>query len=261
MGIITRADSPRWTSVRMMEVMKPSDLIELVRLAIAVCSVLTAGVALTALRGRTPADRDDAAPFLRIAVPWALVSGAAAFFLSHGGKSDLGVVLLPVGTMIGVGLAIASLFFPPARRAFDRLTDYDVRAISAWRTVFGAFLFAGAGLGLFPPVFALVAGTGDLVAGALATVSPRSLAVGGGRGSRFARLLVHGVGAVDFVDVLAMAFLVVRPWLIETGSPGPSLLLPWLAVPIVLALNLHGLRSALTEGHAREDGLEPARGV
>src|SRR5262249_16841508 len=153
----------------------------------------------------------------------------------------------------------ASLFFPPARLAFDRLRDRDVRAISAWRTVFGAFLFAGAGFGLFPPVFALVAGTGDLVAGSLATLSPRSLEAG--RGSPARRLLVHGVGAVDFVDVLAMAFLVVRPWLIETGSPGPSLVLPWVAVPTVLALNLHGLRSALTEGHAREDGLEPARGV
>jgi hypothetical protein len=239
-----------------------SDLVGLVRVSITLSSVLTAHVALAALRGRTTKERVDAAPFSRLALGWALVAGAAALVLSHTPLASLGVRLLPVGTLAGVALGIGSLFHAPARRAFDRLRDEDVRAISAYRTLFGAFLFAGAGLGLFPPLFAVVAGTGDLVAGWLATVAPRSLAADG---SRAGRLVVHGFGAADLVDVLALAILVVRPWLVETGSPGPSLLLPWVAVPILFALNLHGLRSALSAPRrspgALEDGLEPARGV
>jgi hypothetical protein len=259
----------------MVNVMKVSDLVEVVRWAIALCSVLTAFVALVALRGRTPDARARTAPFFWLVLGWATLAGAFALVLSHTRFVPVGIRLLPAGTLAGVTLAIGSLSFAPARDAFDRLTDSDVRAIAAWRTVFGAFLFAGAGLGLLPPIFALLAGTGDLVVGGITTTIPRSLGPGG---NRVARLVVHGIGAADFVDVLALAVLVVRPWLVETGSRGPSLLLPWVAVPILFAQNLHGLRSALTEtsrrsrrsrcsparedaSDARQDGLEPARGL
>jgi hypothetical protein len=230
-----------------------------------VSAAMTAFDALGALRGRTSEERAQAAPFFRIALAWALLAGAAAVVVSAVGLTPQ---LLLVGPVVGVSLAIASLFHAPARRAFDRLRDADVRAISAYRTLFGAFLFAGAGFGLFPPVFALVAGTGDLVAGWLAAIAPRSLAASG---SRTWRLVVHGYGTADLVDVLVLVPLVVRPWLIQTGSAGPSLLLPWVAVPVLFATNLHGLRSALTQGNAKprasdaagalEDGFEPARGV
>jgi hypothetical protein len=200
-------------------VMNNSDLVSLVRIAIAASSVLTALVAFRALRGKTPEEHADAAPFLRLALGWGVGVGVIAALLSHTRLVQVGVQVLPLGMFGGVGLAVASLFFAPARRAFDRLSDADTRALSACRTLFGAFLFAGAALGLFPPSFALLAGTGDLVAGWLASTMPSRLGAGG---SRAARLVVHGIGAVDFVDVLAVAIFVVRPWLIETGSSARS---------------------------------------
>jgi len=61
------------------------------------------------------------------------------------------------------------------------------------------------------------------------------------------RWLVHGWGALDLIDVAVLGTLVVRPWLIEQQSLGPSMLLPWMAVPLLFALNLHGLRSLTVE--------------
>ncbi len=245
--------------------MDVTDLAVPVRWTITITAVVCAVTALRALSGRTADARADAAPFIRRASVWAVVAGGAAFALSHTPLLHLGAAVLPLGAVVGIGLAGASLFYGPARRAFDRLEDSDVRALSSYRAIFGAFLFAGAALGLFPPIFALLAGTGDLVAGWLAAAAPRSLAAGG---SRAARWVVHGWGVLDLLDVFALIVLVVRPWLVETGSPGPSLLLPWLAVPVLFALNIHGLRRTIEEvrgappeRRALSAGSEPPRGV
>ena len=99
-----------------------------------------------------------------------------------------------------------------------------------------------------PTGFALPAGLGDLLAGALALAVPGSLAAGGHRGLR---LLVFGVGLVDFINVIALQVLVLVPWLTQTHSLGISLLLPWVAVPLLATLNLHGLRRVVTELFSR----------
>ncbi|MEZ4445111.1 MAG: hypothetical protein R3B72_38920 [Polyangiaceae bacterium] len=176
--------------------------------------------------------------FRSYAATWMIGAAAAAFVVSHTGLLGTGAQYLPHGVAVGFVVAIGSLFSRRAREAFDRLSDSDVRFLMSFRMVFGAFLYAGAGIGLFPLVFALTAGTGDLLAGWLATIAPSRLDSGGPSGWRW---VVHGWGAIDLVDVAVLGTFVVRPWLLEHGSLGPSLLLPWVAVPLLFALNLHGL--------------------
>ena len=81
----------------------------------------------------------------------------------------------------------------------------------------------------------------------LSAVAKESIVNGGGRKWRW---LVHGWGTVDLIDVAILGTFVVQPWIVTTQSPGPSLLLPWLAVPLLLALNLHGLRKNFKESQS-----------
>ncbi len=219
-----------------------ASLVTPARVAVAL-SVLTL-VALTAHALRRA--RPDGTRALWVA---AAVLGVPATVLSMAPMSPLTLVLLPVGVFVGLGLAVASVLHAPTREAFESFDDGAVRSLLGYRATFGAFLFAGAALELFPPSFAWTAGLGDLVVGWLAHVAPRSIGRGGSRGWR---LLVHGVGFVDLVQVVFLAMTVVRPWLAvraEAGHVvlGPPLLLPWIGVPLMLAINLHGLRSAWRE--------------
>ena len=190
------------------------------------------------------------------ALSWAcVVVGVPATALSMTPFSTFTLLLLPLGVFLGLGLAIGSLFHAPTREAFESLDDGAVRTLLGYRATFGAFLFAGAALDLFPPSFAWTAGLGDLAVGWLAHVAPGSI---GRQGARGWRLLVHGVGLVDLLQVVFLAMTVVRPWLVaraELGEVvlGPPLLLPWVGVPLMLAINLHGLRSAWRE-RSTEDG-------
>lgn len=185
----------------------------------------------------------------RLAETACLALGAPALVLSFLPLSSLALLALPVGVFVGVGLAIASLAHAPTRAAFDALDDGTIRTLLGYRATFGAFLIAGAALGSFPPMFAWTAGLGDLLVAWLAHAAPSSLARGGGR---VGRLLVHGVGVLDLIEVIVLAMLVVRPWLFarfeaDPSFAGPPLLLPWLGVPLMLALNVHGLRRAVAE--------------
>ena len=102
----------------------------------------------------------------------------------------------------------------------------------------------GAALGLFPTIFAMTAGLGDLLAGWLPVVAKGQL---NGPKNKTWRAIVHGWGVLDLLDVAVLGTFVVQPWLVENNSPGPSLLLPWMAVPLLLALNLHGLRKLFSK--------------
>lgn len=215
---------------------QPNDLVSPLRAAITATALVCALLFWRRLRSPGPA-----AAFDRALGAWLAIMLPVAALFTHTRLFGNGAAFLPFGVAPGFALAIASLWWPAARQRFDRLPDGDVRLLMSFRAIFGAFIFAGAGLGLFPAVFAVTAGLGDLLAGWLATVA------GGGldaRGARPWRWLVHGWGALDLFDVAALGTLVVTPWIVETGSPGPSLLLPWVCVPLLLALNLHGLRAA-----------------
>lgn len=165
--------------------------------------------------------------------------------------------LFPFGLALGLGAAAVSLLRPGARRAFDALSDGDVRLMLGFRAIYGALLFGMAGVGLIAPAFALTAGLGDLAVGWLALVVPHPLDA---TGPRSWRLLVHGIGLLDLMQVVVLAVTVVRPWSAQHGDVTTTMTLPWVAVPLMMALNLHGFRQACTarERESRSHGSELA---
>jgi hypothetical protein len=164
-----------------------------------------------------------------------------------------------IGMVAALVAALATLASRRARAAFDALDDTDVRLLLTFRAIYGALLFALASLGHFPPRFALTAGLGDLAVTWIALSLPARLDV---RGPRWARLVAHGFGLADMLMVLYFAVTLVRPWSIAHGNATTTMTLPWLAVPLMLALNAHGVRRAAgARPEPVRDGSEPARGL
>jgi hypothetical protein len=192
------------------------------------------------LRG-DPRDRPS---ILRIAVPWLAVAGASGMFFSHVTRAVPVAAMVPAVAVVGVGLGVAALFSSRVAARFTNLIDGQWRLLMLYRAVFGALILAGGAQGLLPAAFALPVGVGDLLVGALAVLLPGSLAAGG---SRATRLVVFGVGALDLTYALIMIVRVLVPWLAETQSPGLSLLLPWVGVPLMMTINLFGMRQLFAE--------------
>lgn len=192
-------------------------------------------------------DKDGIQNFLKPLKIWMFTMGGIALVFTHTTILGLAGRYLPFGVASGFVCAFASLWWTPAQKAFDYLDDYKIRSLMSYRSIFGAFLIAGAALELFPPIFAMTAGIGDLLAGWLAQSSKKSLTA---EENRVWRYLTHGWGVLDLLDVAVLGTFIVRPWLIEKQSLGPSMLLPWMAVPLLLALNLHGLRRLLKKNIA-----------
>ena len=205
---------------------------------------------------QAPRQRAAAGP-----LPWLLGAFAVAAAFAHVPALTATLPrLFPVGIALGLVAAAGSLFVPAARRAFAAVSDGDMRLMLAYRAIYGGLLFGLAGVGVMPPAFALSAGLGDLVVGWLALAAPRSIDAAGPRGWR---LLVHGLGLLDLLQVMALAALVVRPWSALHHNATDVMTLPWVAVPLMLALNLHGFWQGCT-ARATESGshgLEPARGL
>lgn len=183
---------------------------------------------------------------LRIALlAWGIPLMLGALVLTYGGiPRGLVLTLFPIVTALSSALALASLPWRPMRDAMASLSDSEVRHLLAFRAVFGMFIVGGASAGLFPEGFAWTGGLGDLIVSWLASASPTSLDA---RGPKPMRILVHAVGVLDLMQVAFHIATLVLPWLRANDSPGPTAFLPWIGVPLMLALNLHGLRSALLE--------------
>jgi hypothetical protein len=237
------------------------DFTDLIRWAISLTALVCVVALLAAVR------KTGQRTFARALLLWAVPVGAAALLLSHAPMpAGLGPRLLPLGLLFGLAAGLGSLGWRAARDAFDAMPDATWRHLTAFRGVFGALLLAAGATGQVLPVFGLEAGLGDLTTAWLASASPRPLSAGGSKGWR---LLVHGVGLVDFFNVFVLLATVVRPWLLQQPGLGVSLLLPWLAVPVLLTVNLHGLRRTLEELRSRAaagpqpglDGPEPAGGL
>ena len=212
--------------------------IEPIRITVSGFALLTVAAVVGALRP------SDAGPWRGVVLGWGASAAIAGLFFTHVARAVPAPALVPAVAGIGLALAVASGFSERVRRLFDALDDRQWRSLMLLRAVFGALLLASGGTGLMPVAFALPAGLGDLFVGGLALAAPGSLAAGGNRG---ARLLVFGVGIVDFINVIALQATVLVPWLAQSHSVGTSLLLPWLAVPVLAALNMHGLRRVLGE--------------
>jgi hypothetical protein len=165
----------------------------------------------------------------------------AAAFAHLPPLTDTLPITFPIGMALGLAVAIGSLAWPAAREAFDRLDDGSVRILLSFRAIFGAWIFGLAALGQFSPRFALEAGLGDLAVAWIALSMPVRLDE---PGPGWARALVHGVGLVDLVNVLVLAVTVVRPFSLAQGNATTVVPLPWVAVPLMFALNAHGVRRA-----------------
>ena len=195
----------------------------------------------------------------------------AAAFSHVQPLTELLRVVFPIGLALGLAVAGGSLAWPAARSAFDALSEGDVRHMLAFRGIYGGLLLALGALGRLPLSFALAAGLGDLTVAWLAAMVPGALSAGG---NRAARLFVHGLGLLDLIQALAIAVVVVRPWSLAHANSTTSMTLPWVAVPLMVALNAHGIRQAWRSspssahashaGRSREPerhGSEPAGGV
>lgn len=172
-----------------------------------------------------------------LGVPFAIAAGFAHIALLR----DTLMTTFPIGFGLGIAAALATLAWRTGRAAFDALTDADLRLLLSFRGFYGALLLGLAAIGHMPLGFALSAGLGDLLVAWLALSVPTSLAAHGPRG---ARLLIHGLGLADIVQVVVLAVLVVRPWSVAHDNAVTSMTLPWVAVPLMLALSAHGLRQA-----------------
>jgi hypothetical protein len=221
-------------------------LVEPIRITIGVFTLATVVAFFGALRG-TGGGRSV---LLRVVPVWLALATVGATVLSHVLRGVPLPALVPAGAGVGLLLGVAALFSPAITERFAALEDHKWRLLTLLRAVFGALLLAGGAAGLLPVSFALSAGLGDLVSALLAVVAPGSLAVDGPRAQR---LLVFGVGMLDFAAVLLGIVTVIVPFFIaHPQNPGISLLLPWVAVPLLATLNLFGLRFALAApSHAR----------
>jgi hypothetical protein len=211
------------------------DLFEPIRYAASLFAIATAIGVLNAFKG----DSARRTTVVRLTPAWLLVVGGGGWYLSHVVRSVPAPALVPVGAALGLALGSAMLFSRPVVAAMAALEDGQWRMLMLLRAVFGALILAAGAAGLLPAAFTLPAGVGDLIVGGLAVAVPGSIAVGGHRGWR---LMVFGVGLVDFISVAAAQVLVLVPWLAASGSIGLSLLLPWIAVPLMATINLLGLR-------------------
>jgi hypothetical protein len=232
--------------------MDEATLTQAVALAVTSTSLCFAAAAHRALfAGRAPPRTARAAAALFV------VAGAFATALSHvGALRGVAVVIFPLGLLFGGAAAIASLASREVRAAFDRARDGDLRMLIGTRAAFGAMLLGFAALGRLPTSFALAAGVGDIVVGCLAIGAPGSLAIGG---SRWARAIVHGVGLADMIQVIFLAVTVGRPWVLSHEESAIPATLPWLAVPLMITIDLHGLRKVLFArvSEPGRDGSEP----
>lgn len=211
-------------------------LIEPLRYTTSLLSLVTAAAFLRELKPRGGQ--------LHFLLAWLALAVPAAWYTTHLIRGLPTPMLLPLLATLGVGLGAASLFSAQARQLFDRLDGTQWRLLMGQRAIFGALLLAGGAAGIMPVSFTLSAGLGDLLTGALALAVPGSLAANGPRG---VRLFIYAFGIVDFISVVVMMVKVVVPWVAETNGLGISLMLPWVAVPLLAAVNLHGLRSVLAE--------------
>lgn len=212
-----------------------------IRLSVTLSSAALVLVMYRVLGGSQGTTEDGGPPRGGLAVVLGSAFAVAAAFTHLAPLRAQLHIVFPLGVALGLGGACWSLASARARASFDRLSDSDVRLLLAWRAPFGALILALGASGHMPSTFALTAGLGDLAVGWIALAAPFSL---GARGPRMGRLIVHGLGLLDLVHAITLAVLVVRPWALAHGNAADTMTLPWVAVPLMFAVNAHGLRQA-----------------
>lgn len=213
-------------------------LVEPIRFTISLMALVTAGAAWRLL-GRGERSRPITA-----AAAWLVAAAALGLVVTHVARVLPPTPLIPAIELVGLVACLTAALSTAGTGRFTSLDDSGWRLLMATRAAFGALILAAGATGLFPLAFAIPAGVGDIAVAALALAAPGSLAAGG---SRLARLVVFGVGLADFANVMRLQFAVLVPWFGTTSTPGISLLLPWVVVPLLVTVNVTGLRLALAE--------------
>jgi hypothetical protein len=203
-------------------------MLDLIRITISLSAIASALAVLRALGGGG-----------RLVRIWAAAAGLLGLFFTHFMNGPPSPLLLPAGAVLGLA---ACLTTPDAR--FAALDDRQWRLLTLTRALFGALLLAAGAAGGLPLAFAIGAGLGDIFTALLALVVPGSTAYGGNRASR---LLVFGIGFADFIGVFFGIVTLVMPYLAQHPGAGVSLLLPWVGVPLLVTLNVFGLRAVVRE--------------
>lgn len=214
---------------------------EPIRTSVSLLAIATAIAMFRVLKG----DPRDRAPILRLLAAWLVIASAAGLVVTHVIGGLPAPALVPAGALVGLALALATLFSPRVAARFAALEDAEWRMLMLLRAAFGGLILAAGAAALLPAAFALPAGLGDVLVGAAAILVPGSLAAGGRRGLR---LLLFVAGMLDLLGVVVLQVLVLLPWLAESGGGGGfALLLPWVAVPLLAMLNLSGLLLVVKE--------------
>ena len=205
----------------------------------ATCVVLYGGAVRAGLgRGRAALLAGGAATVLG---GWCAASAVIADHGWYHTRLGHGVPWLPVAVVGFLGLLLALRRIPVVARA---LAAPGMARSLEWPHSFrmldgGAFLIIMA-LGYLPPLFALPAGIGDIIAGLAAPLAARRLAQGGGRR---AALWFNAFGLTDLVVALALGAVTAYQLVHVTPSGAPIselplALVPTVGVPLLLAVHI-----------------------
>jgi hypothetical protein len=188
-------------------------------------------------------EKDSSAPIsagLQLAsLAWG--AGVAAASASGALAAVVEVAMPMYAGLVALGIAIPTAIYftvPPARRAVDAIGLRRLTLFHAWRIPAGAlFLFYGARREL-PLPFALIAGVGDILAGALAL----TLLEGPATPQRLRR--IHRLGFADFISAVGtgLTFTLMGNPLMRTLTKLPMALIPLFGVGLsgashIVALN------------------------
>ena len=212
----------------------------------ATCVVLYSGAVRAGLgRGRAALLAGGAATVLG---GWCAASAVIADHGWYHTRLGHGVPWLPVAVVGFLGLLLALRRIPVVARA---LAAPGMARYLEWPHSFrmldgGAFLIIMA-LGHLPPLFALPAGIGDIIAGLAAPLAARRLAQGGGRR---AALWFNAFGLTDLVVALALGAVTAYQLVHVTPSGAPIselplALVPTVGVPLLLAVHITSVSALL----------------
>ncbi len=128
------------------------------------------------------------------------------------------------------------LLLPPVRRAVRAI---PLEGLVRWQIarVIGGFFIVGAAMGEVPMLFAVIAGTGDILIGIAAARAVKAMKAG----DLFRPAFLHtALGLADFAIAIGTAIL--------TGAiiGGPYMMIPLLLVPMAILAHLAVLDRAIT---------------
>lgn len=163
-----------------------------------------------------------------------------------------------IGPMILIGLLLSLASLRSAGESdLAALTRGQGFRVAGW--VFVGLMLAG----WLPPLFALLAGLGDIAVGLAAPVIARRLSRGVTRGAA----AFHVLGLLDLLVAITIGILSAPgPYHVLTGNVStaaltglPLVLVPTMLVPLSMAVHIHALRLLWTGSARRVHVLEPAR--